>query len=188
MARPLRTATVAAGETYHVIARGNAKMTVFHDADDYAAYLDLLGIYARICKVDIFHYCLMPNHFHLLLRPTEANLPAFMHAVQLRYARRYNKKYKRVGHVWQGRYKSESVQTDAYLFACGNYIEMNPVRAHLVARPEDWKYSSYRHYAYGERDDLVTTDPFYPSIATTVEDRQRIYRETVARTRASANS
>ena len=186
MARPLRTATVAAGETYHVFARGNAKMTVFHEAEDYEAYLAVLGIYARICKVDILHYCLMPNHFHLLLRTTAANLPDFMHAVQLRYARWYGKKYKRVGHVWQGRYKSKHIPTGAYLYACGNYIEMNPVRSHLVTRPEDWKYSSYRAYAFGERNDLIATDPFYPSIATTDEDRQRIYHETVARTRVTA--
>lgn len=188
MARANRSLLIAPGETYHVIARGSGKMRIFLDDADYAAYRNLLAAYAKIYGVDIFHYVLMPNHIHVLLRPSAANLSGFMHAVQLGFAKRYCKKYRRVGHIWQGRYKSLAVANDAYLFACGNYIEMNPVRAGLVANPKDWKHSSYRKYAFGKQDALVTTDPFYPSLGATETERQRTYRETVAKTRTSVLS
>lgn len=184
MPRPPRSLLVAPGETYHLIARGNDRMRLFRSADDYEAYMGLLDGYARSCGVRVFHYVLMPNHVHLLVRPSKDGLSAFMHAVQSAYAKRYNKREKHVGHVWSSRYKSLHVGSDAYLFACGNYIEMNPVRARLAARPEDWPYSSYRTYAHGRHDPLVTLDPFYPTLGKTEKDRQRYYRELVAKTRA----
>jgi len=158
-------------------------MKIFRDAEDYSAYLDLIGAGLKMCGVDLFHYVLMPNHFHLLVRPSAANLSACMHFVQLTYAKRFCKKYRRVGHVWQGRYKSLPIMNDAYLFACGNYIEMNPVRAGIVTAPEKWRFSSYRAYAFGERDRLITIDPFYPTLGANAADRQREYRKNVAKTR-----
>ena len=160
-------------------------MTVFFSREDYVSYLKLLREAAWRFKVEVFHYCLMPNHIHLLVRPSK-DLAGFMHAIQMPYAKRFCRRRKFVGHVWQGRYKSLLIPTDGYLFACGNYIEMNPVRAGLVARPEDWSYSSYRFYAFGERDPIVTCDPFYPTLGAAPEERQCVYRETVAKTRASS--
>lgn len=183
MPRTTRNSLVASGETYHVIARGSGRMKIFRDADDYVAYLDFLKTYVGACGVDVFHYVLMPNHVHLLLRPSEANLSVCMHATQLRYAKYYCKKYRRVGHVWQGRYKSFHVPTDSYLFACGNYIEMNPVRAKLVSNPESWPHSSYGNYAFGRRDPLVAVDPFYATLGATGKERQSAYRGSVAKMR-----
>lgn len=158
-------------------------MTVFRDADDYAAYLRLLEIGLKQYGIDLFHYVLMPNHFHLLLRPSVSNLSVCMHYVQLSYAKRFCRKYRRVGHVWQGRYKSYLIVNDPYLFACGNYIEMNPVRAKLVEAPDRWHFSSYRHYAFGKKNQLVTADPFYQTLGSTDAERQREYRKNIARTR-----
>jgi len=157
-------------------------MSVFHAPPDYAAYLELLREAAWRFKVDIFHYCLMPNHVHLLVRPA-SDLASFMHAIQMPYAKRFCKRRKFFGHVWSGRYRSIPIDSDAYLYACGNYVEMNPVRAGLVAKPEDWPHSSYQVYAFGRPDPLVTVDPFYPGTASTDPERQEHYRELVGRTR-----
>lgn len=184
MPRVSRAAVIVEGETYHLIARGNNRMRLFRSREDYEAYLELLDGYARLCGVRIYHYVLMPNHVHLLVRPSEGGLSAFMQAVQCAYAKRYNKREKHVGHVWQGRFKSLIVGSDAYLLACGNYIEMNPVRAKLAAHPGDWPYSSYLTYARGRHDTLVTVDPFYPSLGKTNEERERCYRDLIAKTRA----
>ena len=183
MPRATRNAAVTKGGVYHVIARGNNRMRIFHRQEDYLAYLEVLDAVARHCRIDIFHYVLMPNHVHILLR-SDGNLPAFMQVVQVTYAKRYCKRNKHAGHVWQGRYKSLPVTSDPYLFAAGNYIEMNPVRAHLTAKPEDWPHSSYEVYASGKYNRIVTIDPFYPSIAANPALRQRRYRELVSKTRA----
>lgn len=183
MPRTPRSDLVFPGGTYHVIARGSGRMTVFRDADDYAAYLRLLNTGLKRHGIDLFHFVLMPNHFHLLLRLTEANLPSCMHDVQLTYAKRFCRKYGRVGRVWQERYKSPLIANDPYLFACGNYIEMNPVRASLVGKPEMWRFSSYQHYAFGKKNKLVTTDPFYRTLGSTEETRRREYRKNAAMTR-----
>jgi putative transposase len=175
-----RNSIVATGETYHVIARGSGQMTIFRDAEDYAFYLQLLSTGLKKFGIDMFHYVLMPNHFHLLMRPMISDLSACMHIVQLTYAKRFSKKYRRVGRIWQGRYKSYLIDSDGYLFASGNYIERNPVRAKLVDAPQEWKYSSYRYYAFGRKDRLVTRDPLYSSLGVTSKKRRREYRKQVA--------
>ena len=183
MARLARNIAVAPGEAYHVIARGNGGVTIFEEHEDYEAYLEFTREAQEKHGVAIFHYALMPNHMHFLVSPS-SELSGFMHAVQLRYAKRFCKRHKFAGHVWQGRYKSLRIDSDPYLFACGNYIEMNPVRAGLVERPEDWPHSSYRAYAYGEKDKIVTIDPFYITLGRNTEERMRMYRDSVASTRA----
>ena len=184
MPRIPRSAIVAPGETYHVINRGSGRMKIFRDAEDYALYLQLLGAGLKKYGIEMFHYVLMPNHFHLILRPVVSDLSACMHDVQLIYAKRFCSKYRRVGRVWQERFKCWLIDTDRYLFACGNYIEMNPVRSYLVDAPGEWRYSSYLHYASGKKDRLLTTDPLYPSNGRTNKERQREYRKYVPMTRS----
>lgn len=184
MARLSRTISVVAGEIYHIIARGNGGMTVFRSADNYENYLDLLRETAQKYSVEIFHYVLMPNHIHLLVRAVE-ELSRFMHVIQMTYAKRFCRDQKFSGHVWQGRYKNLHITSDAYLFACGNYIEMNPVRAGLVRSPEEWKYSSYNVYVFGKEDSLVSINPFYKTLGRNPEERQSRYRESVSMTRSS---
>jgi len=173
------------GGTYHVYSRGNDGMSLFLGPEDYRAYLAILKELATPNGVVLFHYALMPNHIHLLLRPRgSAELSAYMRGVQYRFTKHFSRKTGFQGHVWQGRFKHRDIDTDAYLFACGNYIEMNPVRAGLVRDPADWPYTSYHVYAHGRQDDLVTLDPFYPSLGSDPTARQSVYRRLITQTRA----
>lgn len=184
MPRPLRQDIVRADHVYHVIVRGNNKATVFLDEHDYGYYSALLLHAKRRYGASLFHFVLMPNHVHLVIKPGEAGLSALMHAVQLPFAKHFCRKYRHVGHVWQDRFKSLAIESDAYLLACGNYVELNPVRAGLTAKPEDWPHSSYRSYAFGQPLALVDYDPLYDGLAAFPEERQRRYRELLVMTRA----
>ncbi|MBU1032890.1 MAG: transposase [Patescibacteria group bacterium] len=169
---------------YHITGRGNNRSTIFHVKEDYQRYYSLLKEKKKTYGFSIFHYTLMPNHIHLLVRPNNAEFSAAMHAVQMNYAKDYCKKYNFKGHVWQGRFDDSRVENDAYLFACGNYIETNPVRAGLVVNPEDWDWSSYRFYAFAESNDIVDLDPLFDSLGLSDEKNRIMYRALVDKTRA----
>ncbi len=170
--------------TYHIISRGNNKSLIFHDTNDYKVYILLLTEVKRSHGFYLYHYVLMPNHVHLLLKPNGDKLSKFMHAVQMKYAKYYCKKYNFIGHVWQGRFKNVEIGNDAQLLACGNYIEMNPVRAGLVYRPEDWEWSSYNYYAHGAKNPLVDPDPLFISSGGITETIRQKYQQTLDKTRA----
>ncbi|HXW06883.1 MAG TPA: transposase [Vicinamibacterales bacterium] len=142
MARPLR---IQQPDTiYHVMARGNARMRVFCDDDEHARFLDQLGdVLADYCLA-CHSYCLMPNHYHLLVETTEPNLSDAMRALNGEYAQWWNRRHARVGHVWQGRFKAQVLQDPASVLAVCRYIVLNPVRSRLVDRPSDWPWSSHR--------------------------------------------
>lgn len=181
MARPPRM--IDPGSLYHFYDRGNNRNRIFTSPRDYEHFLEILALAKEKFGYSIFHYCLMPNHFHLLIRPNGNTASAFMHSIKNSYSKYFCTKYGFVGHVWQGRYKHKLIETDAYLFAAGNYIEMNPVRGGLVRHPADWRYSSYRHYAYGEIDRLVETDPFYSSLGHSDGKRRSEYQRLIDKTR-----
>ncbi len=169
---------------YHVIIRGNNKSRLFHTKDDFNACLGILTTYLQKYPLKIYHYCLMTNHIHFLVWAGEIKLlSSYMHGVQRSYHHYYRKKYTWFGHLFQGRYRSLPIETEAYLMDCGRYIERNPVRAKLVADPKDWPYSSYRVYGYGAEDVLVTHSVTYKELARDPEDRQKLYREYVESTR-----
>lgn len=168
---------------YHVINRGNARAKVFHDEQDYRIFLRILLKYKLEHDVSIFHYCPMPNHFHLLLRLQNEEGSLFMQKVASAYATHYCNKYEHKGHVWQGRFKSERITSDAYLLACGNYIEMNPVRAGLVRDPSDWPYSSFHYYASGKANPLITENPLFGTFGKSKGERRSIYRAQLSKTR-----
>jgi putative transposase len=128
----------------------------------------------------------MPNHIHLLLKPNVDNFSACMHLIQMSYAKKYCWKYHFIGHVWQGRFRSSLIENDAYLLACGNYIEMNPVRAGLTHLPEYWEWSSHRFYAFGEANDIIDADPLYKSFGDSETSRRVFYRQTLQMTRGVA--
>ena len=131
------------GGIYHIINRGNMKMRVFHDQEDYVYFLSLLKKASEKVNIEIHAYCLMPNHFHLLLVPKEEKgLSKFMQWVMTSHVRYYHKKNKTSGHIWQGRYKSFMVQKENYYTLLIRYIEANALRANLVKKAEDWKYGS----------------------------------------------
>jgi putative transposase len=164
-----------------VIQRGNNRQRVFHDDADRNSLLELLSEYAAREKVAIHSYVLMDNHFHLLLTPeTAAGLPAVMQAVGRRYVRYFNRRYQRSGTLWEGRYRSAPVQSERYLLACMVYIDLNPVRAGIVARVGDYPWSSYGHYAGLRPDKRITAHPLYWQLGNTPFEREARYVEQVA--------
>jgi putative transposase len=142
MARPLRLEF--AGALYHVTTRGNNKASIFLDREDHEGFLTILGRvvsrYEWICHA----YCLMGNHYHLLIETPRPSLCAGMRDLNGLHAQCFNQRHGRVGHLYQGRYKAILVEKEAHLLALAAYIVCNPVRARLCVRPEDWLHSSYR--------------------------------------------
>ena len=142
MARPLRLEF--AGALYHLTARGNARADIFADDEDRRLFLDLLGKEVSQQGWRCYAYCLMGNHYHLLIETPEPNLVAGMRRLNGVYTQRFNRRHGRVGHVFQGRYKSILVDKDNYGLELNRYIVLNPVRARMVKRPDNWAWSSYR--------------------------------------------
>lgn len=139
---------------YHVMARGNNKEMIFKHPSEKQYYLDGLKEAIGEGNFKLLSYCIMDNHIHLLLNSDINSMATAFRRINLKFALRYNKKYDRVGHVFQGRYKSEAVETDQYLLAAIRYIHNNPVKAKIVGRAEGYKWSSYRGYLDGQ-DNLL---------------------------------
>ena len=165
---------------YHLISRGNNRFALFMIDDGFPAFKEILLKTKEKFDWKIHHYCLMPNHFHLLVCiPDSRELPRIMHSLLLEYSRWYRKRTEYVGYLWQGRYRAFLIEKESYLFACGRYIERNPVRAELAKQAENYLWSSYRYYAFGQKEKLIDEDPSYASFGTTDADRQKKYREFV---------
>jgi len=141
MARPLRVEF--SGAFYHVINRGNSGENIFRGTRDREKFLDYLGKAIERFSVKIHTYCLMTNHFHILLETELPNLSQTIQWINVSYAGYFNRKYKRPGHLFQGRFKSILVEAEEYLKQLSRYIHLNPVRAKLVDRPGDYRWSSY---------------------------------------------
>lgn len=142
MARPLRIEYP--GAVYHVTARGNRREAIYLDERDRAVFLEILGDTIGRFGWRCHGYCLMGNHYHLLLETPEPNLSRGMRQLNGVYTQRLNRAHDRGGHVFQGRYKAILVEREAYLLELARYIVLNPVRAGLVAAAGDWRWSSYR--------------------------------------------
>lgn len=151
---PRLSRTVFADIPHHITQRGNRRERVFFDDDDRKAYLGWLKSYCEKHKVDILAYCLMTNHIHLIAVPaTEEGLQRVLKPLHMRYAQRINRRQGWKGHLWQGRFFSSALE-DAYLWAAIRYVERNPVRAKMVAKAEDYPWSSAAAHC-GLRNDLV---------------------------------
>ena len=144
MARPLRI--WYPGALYHIVARGNNREPIFLAPEDYRAYLQRLKEAKRRYGYRLHAYALMTNHVHLMLETAEVPPWTVMQSVNTAYTMRMNRKYGRVGHVFQGRYKSILVEQDAYALELSRYIHLNPVKARLCRQPEEYLWSSYRAY------------------------------------------
>jgi putative transposase len=130
---------------YHVTTRGNQKQTVFREEDDYRKYLEVLKRAMRKYDIQVYSYCLMCNHVHLLIEPKSGRaISKFMQWMNRGYAAYFNTKYEAVGHLWQGRFRSKPILKDEYLINCALYIEANPVRAGLVEDLAKYEWSSYK--------------------------------------------
>ena len=168
------------GYPHHVIQRGNNRQAIFAKTADYQRLLDLLDDNARQFDVAIHAYVLMSNHFHLLVTPQSSDgLPQMMQAVGRRYVRYFNDSQQRSGTLWEGRYRSTLIQTDRYLLACMAYIDLNPVRAGLVAQAADYPWSSHGHYIGRHMDKLVTPHPLVWELGNTPFAREAAYAELV---------
>jgi putative transposase len=140
-----RTARAAIGGiVYHVLNRGNGRMGIFRKPGDYLAFLQLLLDGKQKAQIELFAFCLMPNHWHLVLRPRDdGDLAAYLSWVTNTHVKRYRAHYSRTsGHLYQGRYKSFAVEEDAYLVTLLRYVEANPLRAKLAGRAREWQWSS----------------------------------------------
>lgn len=157
MARLARV--VAAGLPHHVTQRGNRRQEVFFGEADYRTYLRLLAEGCRAAKTAVLGYCLMPTHVHLILVPSDPDgLRAALGEAHRRYTRHVNSREGWSGYLWQGRFASFPMD-EPHLLASARYVELNPVRAGLVRRARDWKWSSARAHLAGRDDDLVRVEP-----------------------------
>ncbi len=146
-----RTAREKSGTgIYHVIARGINRQEIFHDAEDHRRYLETLERYTKETGSTLLGYCLMGNHFHLLIQEGHEGISVFMKRLGTSYAYWYNRKYNRIGHVFQDRFKSESVENNAYLLTVIRYIHQNPVKAGIVEKAQNYQWSSCSAYVQGE--------------------------------------
>ena len=160
----------------HVISRGNNRSTVFHSDNDKLRYYMLLRELKDENKIDIFHYCLMNTHIHIILNLNpDSALSRFMKQLNLMYFHYYRKKYGYSGHFWQDRFKSNIIEMDSYLLQCGKYIELNPVRASMVNHPGEYLFSSYNCYANNKPDALITLNPAYLELSDSAQIRQEQY-------------
>jgi len=171
----------AAGYAHHVIQRGNNRQPIFRDDDDRQALLDLLDEHARKERLAVHAYVLMDNHLHLLATPEQDSaLSRTMQAVGRRYVQYFNRRYQRAGTLWEGRYRATPVQTERYFMICMAYIDLNPVRAGMVARPADFRWSSHGHYIGQRQDRLLTPHAMYWQLGNTPFAREARYAEWVA--------
>jgi REP element-mobilizing transposase RayT len=141
MARPLRLHVP--GMLYHVMSRGNNKQAIFDDDRDYSRYVTLLASVTQRYRIACYGYCLLRNHVHLLIQPGEIPVARMMQHLNSEYCQTFNRRHARVGHVLQGRYQALLVDSDVYFLRVLRYIVRNPVAAGYVAKPADWKWSSY---------------------------------------------
>ena len=168
------------GYPHHVILRGNNRQAIFSCPADYQTLLDLIEEHARKSGVAVHAYVLMSNHFHLLVTPEAADsLSRMMQAVGRRYVRYFNDRQGRSGTLWEGRYRSTPIQAETYLLTCMAYMDLNPVRAGLVAEARDYPWSSHGHYIGLRSDRLVTPHPLFWTLGNTPFAREAAYADMV---------
>jgi putative transposase len=178
MTRPLRVEY--AGAFYHVMNRGNAGEFIFKSKKDRERFIDCLETAVERFSLKVHTYCLMGNHFHLLIETTEPNLSKAMQWLNISYAAYFNRKRDRVGHLFQGRFKSILVDADAYLLELSRYIHLNPVRANLVENPSEYAWSSYGAFV-GKRKapDWLETEWLLSQFGRRVKSAGKKYKEFV---------
>jgi len=168
---------VLPGQPQHVIQRGNNRGVTFFAEEDYSFYRECLKEACDKHGCAVHAYVLMTNHVHLLLTPdNHYSIAKTMQSVGRRYVQYVNYTYRRTGTLWEGRYKATLIDSEQYLLTCSRYIELNPVRAGIVANPDDYAWSSYRAHAHGLSDSLIRDHPLYLALGDTNSTRQEAYR------------
>jgi putative transposase len=168
---------VVPGVPVHLIQRGNNRTATFRSADDFERYRETLYHASRRYRCAIHAYVLMTNHIHLLITPEDdSGLAYVVQTIGRRYVRWMNARYDRTGTLWEGRFRSSVIDSEQYLFACSRYIELNPVRAQMVDRPDRYHWSSHRHNAHGEQDELIAPHALYRTLGSSPPEREAAYR------------
>jgi putative transposase len=161
----------------HIVQRGHNRQPCFFAEEDYHTYLHWLNEALHKEHCALHAYALMTNHVHLLLTPQDAGaVPNLIIALGRRYVQYINTTYRRTGTLWDSRYKSSLIQSETYLLACQRYIELNPVRADMVADPAHYRWTSYRSNALGQTSAILTPHPLYQTLGSTNEEKQSAYR------------
>lgn len=143
---PRKNRIISSSKIYHVVSRGNEKKPIFLDTDDYNHFISILRKKRSEMLFAIYAYCLMPNHYHMVLNEGENKISSIMASINTTYAIYFNKKYDRVGHLFQGRFRSEAIEDESYFLTAIRYVHNNPVSANMVSDISQYRWSSYRSY------------------------------------------
>jgi len=174
---PRRARMYIAGIPYHVVQRGNNREACFLELEDYRFYLGLWQELSLRYGVSVHACCLMTNHVHFLATPEHpTSISTTMKVVGSRYAQYINHSYRRTGTLWEGRHRASMVQSERYLLTCHRYIELNPVRAGMVTRPDEYKWSSYCANAWGDSG-WLTSHREYMRLGKNTDERCQAYRD-----------
>ncbi len=178
MARPWRIQYE--GAIYHVMSRGVGRGKIFLTNDDYSKFLEYVASAREKFNLDIFAFVLMGNHYHILLRTNEANLSRTMQWIQTAYSIYYNRNHKRSGHLFQGRYKSVLVENESYWYILSLYIHLNPIRAGMVEKLREYKWSSYHDYVnVRKKNKWVNSEAVLEGICSDKQESRRGYRKLI---------
>lgn len=165
-------------QPHHILQRGVSGQSVFQAPEDYQIFLDWLKNAAKQFAVAIHAYVLMPDHFHLLLTPSDdKGLGRMMQWAGRHYVPYFNLKYQRVGTLWQGRYRATVIEAERYFLMCSRYIELNPVRTGLCMTGLDYPWSSYAHHVGAKVDPLITDHATYWALGNTPFQREASYKD-----------
>jgi len=168
---------VLIGQPQHVIVRGNNKEPIFYKDEDYQFYLEKLKSACDKHDCELHAYVLMTNHVHLLITPNKKDgLSKVMQMIGRYYVQYFNYVNNRTGTLWEGRYKATLIDSEVYALTCYRYIELNPVWAEMVEHPSEYPWSSYRHNALGERDELIKPHYLYKKLGLSQKQRQNNYQ------------
>lgn len=176
---------LADGSYYHIVTRGNNKKNIFRYKKDYFVFFKIINRFITKHRIEIYHYCLMRNHVHFLIRVLDSeDVPKFFQLILQSYASYFRNKYRHSGFLFQNRYRSFLIDKESYLLECARYIERNPLRAKFVNSLEEYQWSSYLYYGEGRKDKIITgPDPMYVRLAKTDEIRRQIYNEYILQER-----
>ncbi len=173
MARKARAYQLSEFLIYHVLNRGILGQKIFQDEYDYKNFLNILVRYKQKYSFLVYHWCLMENHYHLVMKfLNPKHLTKAIGAIQQVYVKIFHKKYLTAGRFFQSRFKSQAIESSSYLLSCGRYVELNPVRAGIVDVPWKWKYSSCDFYVFGRKDNITSLDPEWED-----KGREQNYKE-----------
>lgn len=162
---------------YHIFNRGHNKREIFHSPRDYLYFIKLLARYSKRFNFKVYHWVIMPNHYHFLLEADNPErLSSILAGIARAYTHFYQKLYNYVGYLWQGRFKSQPIEKESYLLACARYIERNPVKAGIVKSAWEYPFSSAQWYIEGKEDSLTSLDPLFHTFGKDMVIRIKSYK------------